>query len=74
MLIDEKLINQFIGYYRNDGYDEKTLKRFMYDFTRYYRWLKDFKRADTDAIDKLSIEEYKQHLNALPCPIHSRYH
>lgn len=74
MLIDEKLINQFIGYYRNDGYDEKTLKRFMYDFTRYYRWLEDFKKADTDAISKLSIEEYKQHLNALPCPIHSRYH
>lgn len=74
MLIDEKLINQFIAYYRNDGYDEKTLKRFMYDFMAFYRWLKDFKKADTTSIDKLSIEEYKQFLNALPCPIHSRYH
>lgn len=74
MLIDEKLIDQFIGYYSNDGYDTKTLKRFRYDFTRYYHWLKDFKKADTDAIDKLCIEDYKQHLNALPCPIHSRYY
>jgi site-specific recombinase XerD len=59
MRIDNDLINSFLSFYKNEGYKEKTLYRYRYDFMAFYHWLKENKEDTVEAIDKLTIEEYK---------------
>lgn len=73
MRIDEKLIEEFLMFYKNNGLKEKTLYRFRYDFMAFYRWLEKNKSCEIEAVDKLTIEEYKRFLFSLWPSKYSRY-
>ena len=73
MIITEDLINSFIQYKKNEGLKEKTIMSFKYDFLAFYRWLKENKKDRIEDIDKLTIEQYKEHLQTLPASKYSRY-
>lgn len=74
MKITEELINECLEYYRTQGQKKGTLDHFRYDFPRYYRWLCENKSDDISAINKQSIEQYKQYVFNLPTTKASRYY
>ena len=73
MRIDNDLINSFLSFYKNEWYKEKTLYRYRYDFMAFYHWLCENKEDTVEAIDKLTIEEYKQLLFSFWGSKYSRY-
>lgn len=73
MRIDNNLINSFLSFYKNEWYKEKTLYRYRYDFMAFFHWLCENKTDTIEAIDKLTIEEYKWYLFSLWGSKKSRY-
>lgn len=73
MIINEDLINNFIQIQTNRGLKEKTIKRFRSDFMAFYRWLGENKEQTVEAIDKLTIENYKSFLKSKAPSKYGRY-
>lgn len=73
MIIDEKLINNFIEYKKNEGLSKKTLYWYTYNFKAFHRWLNENKKYNVEDIDKLTIEDYKGYLFSLWGSKYSRY-
>ena len=73
MRIDNDLINSFLSFYKNQWIKEKTLTNYKYDFTSFYRYLKENKRDTVEQVDKLCIEDYKCFLFSQKGSKKSRY-
>lgn len=74
MKLTNDLIEEFLQFYENKGYDNKTLVWFRCDFMAFYHWLCENKSDTIEAVDKLSIQQYQHCLKSQPLRKNSRYY
>lgn len=73
MIINEELINSFLSFYKNEGLKERTIENYRYDFNCFLQWFYENKKDKVEDINKILIEDYKQHLFNLSGSKYSRY-
>lgn len=74
MKLTNDLIEEFLQFYENKGYDSKTLAWFRTDFMAFHHWLCENKSDTIEAVDKLSIQQYQHCLKSQPLRKNSRYY
>lgn len=74
MFFSDSLIDEFVSFYRGNGYKSATLNRFRRDAVRFQQFLFSFDLFQVEDISIPIIEQYKQSLVDTCCPCTSRYY
>ena len=74
MNFSDRLIEEFISFYRGNNYKPATVSRFRRDIVRFRSFLLSLNLSQVEDVSIPIVEQYKLFLVDSPCPRTSRYY
>ncbi len=74
MKITYELIDEFIKFYKNRNYKQKTLRRFELVFYKFFEFFQEKGKSKVEEITTKIIEEYTEFIANQPVPKQSIYY